>query len=321
MSNAVSRAPGTEVGLDAGSPTPSSRSLENQLSFYASSNPTRRALHSDRKQWVTAAVRRAAAELVPARGLAMEIGPGAGLVLPVLATEFDEVVAVDLNPAFLDAAEALRPDHPNLRVVAADATRPIPGVDAADLVLCSEVLEHVPEPGRFVAGLAGLLAPGGVLVLTTPQRYSTVELAGRLLGKPGVKQLVQRLYGEAVVDLGHISLRTSRQVAERCSPPPASTSSSTPRSVATCPGSPSSAANGPSGSRRGSSVAYAAPASPGCCGPSAGSPAARRPSETRAQRGQGGGAKCGLRFSRKAAMPSWASAAAASAAMTSVAYS
>jgi SAM-dependent methyltransferase len=214
MTNAVGRAGDLEPGLDAGSPTAPSRSLENQLSFYASSNPTRRALHSDRKRWVTAAVRRAAAELVPARRIALEIGPGAGLVLPVLATEFDEVIAVDLNPAFLDAAEALRSEHPNLRVVAADATRPIPGVDAADLVLCSEVLEHVPEPGRFVAGLAGLLAPGGVLVLTTPQRYSTVELAGRLLRKPGVKQLVQRLYGEAVVDLGHISLRTSRQVAE-----------------------------------------------------------------------------------------------------------
>jgi 2-polyprenyl-3-methyl-5-hydroxy-6-metoxy-1,4-benzoquinol methylase len=214
MTNAVSRAHGTEAGVDAGSPTPPSRSLENQLSFYDSSNPTRRALHSDRKRWVTAAVRRAAAELVPARRIAMEIGPGAGLVLPVLAAEFADVIAVDLNPAFLEAAEAVRSAHPNLRVIAADATRPIAGVDAADLVLCSEVLEHVPEPGRFVAGLARLLAPGGVLVLTTPQRFSTVELAGRLLGKPGIRQLVQRLYGEAVVDLGHISLRTSRQVAE-----------------------------------------------------------------------------------------------------------
>jgi 2-polyprenyl-3-methyl-5-hydroxy-6-metoxy-1,4-benzoquinol methylase len=215
MTNAV-RTVDDDVGSgpDAGSPTPPSRSLENQLSFYASSNPTRRALHGARKDWVSAAVRRSAAELVPTRHLAVEIGPGAGLLLPLLTAEFGEVVAVDRNPAFLDAAEALRAEHPNLRVVAADATRLIPGVEPADLVLCSEVLEHVPEPGRFVAGLAGLLAPDGVIVLTTPQRYSTVELAGRLLRQPGVKQVVQRMYGEAVVDLGHISLRTTRQVAE-----------------------------------------------------------------------------------------------------------
>jgi SAM-dependent methyltransferase len=203
-----------ESGIDAGSPTPPSRSLENQLSFYASSNPTRRALHHDRMEWVGAAVRRCAAELVPSRRLAVEIGPGAGLALPVLAEAFDEVVAVDLNPAFLGAAEALRAEHPNLRVVAGDATESIPGLTPADLVLCSEVLEHVPNPGRFVAGLAGLLVPGGALVLTTPQRYSTVELAGRLLAKPGIKRLVQRFYGEEIVDLGHISLRTSQEVAE-----------------------------------------------------------------------------------------------------------
>ena len=200
--------------LGVGSPTAPADSLQNQLSFYASANPTRRQLHGLRKCWVNDAVRRSAAELVPSRSAAIEIGPGAGLALPLLAGEFNEVVAIDVNPAFLDAAHALHREHPNIRVVAADATQKIPNVAPADLVLCSEVLEHVPAPGPFVAGIANLLAPGGVLVLTTPQRYSTLELAGRLLAKPGVRQLVGRLYGEAVVDLGHISLRTSHQVRD-----------------------------------------------------------------------------------------------------------
>ena len=211
---AQSEAGVAEFEADAGSPTPPDRSLEHQLSFYASSNPTRRELHGARKDWVTAAVRRSATSLVPSRAVAVEVGPGAGLALPVLAGEFGTVFAVDINPAFLRAAEALRREHPNLTVIAGDAMNPIPAVDPADLVLCSEVLEHVPAPGRFVAGLSRRLTPGGVLVLTTPQRYSTVELAGRLLGKPGVKQLVGRFYGEAVVDLGHISLRTARQVED-----------------------------------------------------------------------------------------------------------
>src|SRR5262249_7023050 len=36
------------------------------------------------------------------------------------------------------------------------------------LVYASEVIEHVPDPEDFVKLLSGYLAPGGVLVLTTP---------------------------------------------------------------------------------------------------------------------------------------------------------
>ena len=37
-----------------------------------------------------------------------------------------------------------------------------------DIVYASEVIEHVPDPGAFVATLARYVAPDGVLVLTTP---------------------------------------------------------------------------------------------------------------------------------------------------------
>jgi len=38
-----------------------------------------------------------------------------------------------------------------------------------DTVLCTQVAEHVPEPGRQFAECARVLRPGGVLILTTPQ--------------------------------------------------------------------------------------------------------------------------------------------------------
>jgi SAM-dependent methyltransferase len=45
----------------------------------------------------------------------------------------------------------------------------IPAPDASfDVILCSEVLEHVPEPTHALDEFTRLLKPGGVLILTAP---------------------------------------------------------------------------------------------------------------------------------------------------------
>ncbi len=45
----------------------------------------------------------------------------------------------------------------------------IPAEDASfDVILCSEVLEHVPEPNHALDEFARLLKPGGILILTAP---------------------------------------------------------------------------------------------------------------------------------------------------------
>lgn len=191
-----------------------SDAVSNQLAFYDSSNPTRRWLHNMRMEWVTSAIGRAAATLCPGRELAIEVGPGAGMNLPTLADAFSNVVAIDVEPAFVERSMLVAQDHPNIKAMVADATRPVPGLAPADLVLCTEVLEHVEEPGRLIGGLYGLLRPGGVLILTTPQRYSFLEMTAKLMLKPGLIQIVRRLYGEVVVELQHISLRTSREVRD-----------------------------------------------------------------------------------------------------------
>jgi SAM-dependent methyltransferase len=44
-----------------------------------------------------------------------------------------------------------------------------------DTVLCSEVLEHVPEPSRLFEQAARVLKPGGMLILSTPQVWGLHE--------------------------------------------------------------------------------------------------------------------------------------------------
>jgi SAM-dependent methyltransferase len=45
------------------------------------------------------------------------------------------------------------------------------GVEPADVVIAGEVIEHLDAPGPFLRAMPNLLAPRGVLVITTPNAY------------------------------------------------------------------------------------------------------------------------------------------------------
>jgi hypothetical protein len=57
-----------------------------------------------------------------------------------------------------------------------------------------------------------LLKSGGILILTTPQRYSLLELITKIAFMPGVINLVRIIYREPILEMGHINLMTRKQV-------------------------------------------------------------------------------------------------------------
>ncbi len=189
----------------------SSEELALQQTIYDSRNPTRRWLHRRRRDWVLARLR----EGPVAVRRALEIGPGAGVYLRALAARADEVLVTDVDDTFLAQARALAQELQKLQVRRDDlsATTLAPG--QFDLILCSEVIEHLPDSAPALSAMARLLAPGGRLILTTPQRFSTLELCGRVAFLPGVIQLLRAIYREPVLPTGHINLLTAEDLGEQ----------------------------------------------------------------------------------------------------------
>ena len=105
---------------------------------------------------------------------ALDVGCGAGLLAEPLARMGGQVTAVDAAPELIVAAKA----HSDAAGLAIDY-RAI-GVEALDgrfdLVTAMEVVEHVADPRAFVASLAARLAPGGLLILSTPNRTAWSRL-------------------------------------------------------------------------------------------------------------------------------------------------
>ena len=57
------------------------------------------------------------------------------------------------------------------------------GIEPAQLVIAGEVIEHLSDPGSFLDGMHNLLAPGGQLVITTPNAYGLINVFASLGNK------------------------------------------------------------------------------------------------------------------------------------------
>ncbi len=124
----------------------------------------------------------------------------------------DEVVAADIEDAYLSQLVPLVDALPNLRLERDDITKSSFESESFDLVLCSEVIEHIPDSKTALAEMYRLLRPGGLLILTTPQRYSPLEVTAKVAFLPGVIDVVRKIYAEPILETGHVNLLTEREV-------------------------------------------------------------------------------------------------------------
>jgi 2-polyprenyl-6-hydroxyphenyl methylase / 3-demethylubiquinone-9 3-methyltransferase len=113
------------------------------------------------------------AERAPVAGRrVLDVGCGGGLLAEALSAAGARVTGIDLAPGMIEVARlhaaesALAIDY---RVAGAEELLASdPG--GFEVVTCMEMLEHVPEPAAMIATLAGLIRPGGALIVSTLNR-------------------------------------------------------------------------------------------------------------------------------------------------------
>jgi len=98
------------------------------------------------------------------QGRALEVGPGEGQLLNLLARQFDEVTGIDSAKAMLQRAATRIPDQSNVRLQLKDFAE-LPARRVFDAIAAAMVLHHQPSPLAFFQQGFRVLKPGGVLII------------------------------------------------------------------------------------------------------------------------------------------------------------
>lgn len=113
----------------------------------------------------------------------LDIGCGAGLAAEALARAGHDVLGLDAAPETIEVAR--RHAAAGMTLAYRCGTAEDLGAEGArfDAITAFEVIEHVPDPRAFLATLADLLAPGGVLVLSTLNRTKRSLVFGKYVAE------------------------------------------------------------------------------------------------------------------------------------------
>lgn len=125
----------------------------------------------------------------PPGGRALDVGCGTGFLLERLAERGWSGVGVDLSPESVDhARRRLEAIGAADRLSAQVGSAYEPPEGPFDLIALTDVLEHLEDPRACLRALRARLAPGGLLVISTPNRRS-LPGARRWLAERGVPRI------------------------------------------------------------------------------------------------------------------------------------
>ncbi len=111
----------------------------------------------------------------------VDLGCGSGTYLRATQAFFQTRIGVDLALHKLRFARNSAQADSSRYVTASVLEVPLE-TGCADVILCSEVLEHFPEPGLVIAEVARIARPGGFVIISSPARADLIALAKSVFG-------------------------------------------------------------------------------------------------------------------------------------------
>ena len=112
----------------------------------------------------------------------IDVGAGAGPGLRYLVAHGAIALGLDHSRYALATAQTVAPGS---AVVLSDSTCGLPCADAqADIVLLSELVEHLPDAVPLLRDCWRVLRPGGRIIITTPSLWDIRRALAPLTGKP-----------------------------------------------------------------------------------------------------------------------------------------
>jgi 2-polyprenyl-6-hydroxyphenyl methylase/3-demethylubiquinone-9 3-methyltransferase len=135
------------------------------------------AMNPCRIGWITDGI--AAHFGADAKPAILDLGCGAGLAAEALAVAGFPVLGVDAAEAAIAAGRAHGAAVPGLVYRVGRAEDLVADGLRFPVVTALEVIEHVPDPGAFLVLLAELLAPGGLLFVSTLNRTKRAWLTAK----------------------------------------------------------------------------------------------------------------------------------------------
>lgn len=109
----------------------------------------------------------------------LDVGCGVGALSLYLAKHGCSVVGIDISPDAIEIAESARQAAgiENCRFMVGELGS---GTGSFDIVICSEIIEHVPDESAFLERVVSQLRVGGLLYLGTPSTETALYRLGLL---------------------------------------------------------------------------------------------------------------------------------------------
>jgi ubiquinone/menaquinone biosynthesis C-methylase UbiE len=126
----------------------------------------------------------------------LDVGCGNGFITELVAPDFDEVVAIDMEETRLQDFRAHTNGKSNFQILSMSAAKIEFPSEFFQFITSFEVLEHVPDLDASVLEMVRVCSPGGVIVISVPQVWFPFENHGVQIGT--------RFYGRKIPLLPYV---------------------------------------------------------------------------------------------------------------------